>query len=87
MPTANISLTALRLPMIFIRGVFIPTEALAPGLHLIAYLTPLTYVVGALREAMVGPTLALVVNLTALAAWFVILETLAVVVLKKKTQL
>jgi len=87
MPTANISLTALRLPMIFIGGVFIPTEALAPGLRLIAYLTPLTYMVGALREAMAGPTVALVINLTALAAWFVILEALAVVVLNRKTQL
>jgi ABC-2 type transport system permease protein len=87
MPTANISLTALRLPMIFIGGVFVPVGALAPGLRLISYLTPLTYMVDALKEAVVGPTVALAIDLTALAAWFVILEALAVVVLNKKTQL
>ena len=76
-----------RLPMIFIGGVFIPTEASAPGLRLVSYLTPLTYMVDALREAMLGPTVMLVIDLTALAAWFVILEALAVVVLNKKTQL
>jgi ABC-2 type transport system permease protein len=87
MPTANISLTALRLPMIFIGGVFIPVGTLAPGLRLIAYLTPLTYMVDALREAMAGPSVALAVDLAVLAGWFVILEALAVVVLNRRTQL
>jgi ABC-2 type transport system permease protein len=87
MPTANISLTALRLPMIFIGGVFVPIRALPPWLSLISYLTPLTYVVDALREAMVGPTVSLVIDLIALAAWFAILQALAAIVLKRRTEL
>jgi len=87
MPTANISLTALRLPMIFIGGVFVPIHALPPGLSLICYLTPLTYVVDALREAMVGPTVNLVIDLIALATWFAILQALAAIVLKRRTEL
>jgi ABC-2 type transport system permease protein len=87
MPTANISLTALRLPMIFIGGVFVPIHALPPWLSLISYLTPLTYVVDALREAMVGPTVSLVIDLIALAAWFAILQVLAAIVLKRRTEL
>jgi ABC-2 type transport system permease protein len=87
MPTANISLTALRLPMIFIGGVFVPIHALPPWLSLISYLTPLTYVVNALREAMIGPTVSLVIDLIALAAWFAILQVLAAIVLKRRTEL
>jgi ABC-2 type transport system permease protein len=87
MPTANISLTAVRLPMIFIGGVFIPINALPLGLSLISYLTPLTYLVDALREAMVGPTLSLAIDLIALAAWFAILQALAAIALKRRTEL
>jgi ABC-2 type transport system permease protein len=86
MPTVNISLTALRLPMIFIGGVFVPIHTLPPGLSLISYLTPLTYVVDALNEAMVGPTVSLGIDLIALAAWFAILQALAVIVLKRRTE-
>jgi ABC-2 type transport system permease protein len=87
MPTANISLTALRLPMIFIGGVFVPIHALPPWLSLISYLTPLTYMVDALREAMMGLTVSLVIDLIALAAWFAILQALAAIVLKRRTEL
>jgi ABC-type multidrug transport system permease subunit len=73
--------------MIFIGGVFVPVGALAPGLRLISYLTPLTYMVDALKEAMIGSSVALVIDLAVLAAWFAILEALAVVVLNKRTQL
>jgi ABC-2 type transport system permease protein len=87
LPTANISLTALRLPMIFIGGVLIPIDALPVGLSFISYLTPLTYLVDALREAMVGPTGGLVIDLIALASWFAILQALAAVLLKRRTEL
>jgi len=87
MPTVTISLTALRLPMIFIGGVFVPIHALPPWLSLISYLTPLTYLVDALREAMVGPTMSLVIDLIALAVWFAILQALAAIVLKRRTEL
>ena len=73
--------------MIFIGGVFVPVGALTPGLRLISYLTPLTYMVDALREAMAGPSVALAVDLAVLAGWFVILEALAVVVLNRRTRL
>jgi len=48
MPTANMSLTALRLPMIFISGVFVPVHALPLPLRVVSFLTPLTYLVDAL---------------------------------------
>jgi hypothetical protein len=63
MPTANMVLTALRLPMIFISGVFVPTQSLPPQLRIVSYLTPLTYAVDALREATIGPTVMFAVDL------------------------
>ena len=86
MPTANMSLTALRLPMIFIGGVFIPIQALPLQLRVISYLTPLTYMIDALREAMTVPSIELTLDLGVLLAWVVILQALAVIVLNKKTQ-
>jgi ABC-2 type transport system permease protein len=86
MPTANMSLTALRLPMIFIGGVFIPIEALPLQLRMVSYLTPLTYVTDALRGAMIFPSIQFAVDLGVLLIWAVILQTVAVVVLNKKTQ-
>jgi len=86
MPTANMSLTALRLPMIFIGGVFIPIQALPLPLRIVSYLAPLTYVTDALREAMMVPTIQYAVDLVVLLIWAVILQTVAVLVLNKKTQ-
>jgi ABC-2 type transport system permease protein len=86
MPTANISLTALRLPMIFIAGVFVPIQALPLQLRVISYLTPLTYLVDALREAMTAPTILFAVDILSLLAWFAVLQTLATIVLNRKTQ-
>jgi ABC-2 type transport system permease protein len=86
MPTANMSLTALRLPMIFISGVFIPVQALPLQLRVISYLTPLTYVIDALREAMIIPSIQFAIDLGVLLAWIVVLQTLAVIVLSKKTR-
>jgi ABC-2 type transport system permease protein len=86
MPTANMSLTALRLPMIFIGGVFIPVQALPLQLRVISYLTPLTYLIDALREAMMVPSTQFAVDLGVLLAWVVVLQAVAVIVLNKKTQ-
>ena len=86
MPTANISLTALRLPMIFISGVFMPIQALPFPLRVISYLTPLTYMIGALRETLTAPTATFIVDFTILLAWFIVLQALAVVVLNRKSQ-
>ena len=86
MPTANMSLTALRLPMIFIGGVFIPIQALPFQLRVISYLTPLTYTINALREAMTAPGITFLLDLGALLVWTSILHALAVVVLNRKTR-
>ena len=85
MPTANMSLTALRLPMIFISGVFIPVQALPVQLRVISYLTPLTYVIDALREAIMVPSILFAIDLGVMCAWAIILQGLAVIVLNKKT--
>ena len=84
MPSANMLLTALRLPMMFISGVFIPVQSLPFGLRVVSYLTPLSYMVDALREAMVGPDGMFAVDLAALLVWFIVLQSLAVMVLNKK---
>lgn len=86
MPTANISLTALRLPMIFIGGVFMPIQALPLPLRFISYLTPLTYLVEALREAVTGPSIMFGVDIVVLLTWFIILQSFAVIVLNKRMQ-
>jgi ABC-2 type transport system permease protein len=86
MPTANMSLTALRLPMIFIGGVFIPIQALPLQLRIVSYLTPLTYVIDALREAMMVPDIRFAIDLGVLVVWVAVLQALAVIVLNKKTQ-
>jgi len=85
MPTANISLTALRLPMIFIGGVFMPIQALPLQLRVISYLTPLTYLVEALREAVAGPSIMFAIDAAVLLAWFIVLQSLAVLVLDKRS--
>jgi ABC-2 type transport system permease protein len=85
-PTANMSLTALRLPMIFISGVFVPVQALPLTLHVVSYLTPLTYLVDALTEAMMIPRIQFTIDLAVLLTWVVLLHALAVFMLNKKTQ-
>ena len=86
MPTANMSLTALRLQMIFFGGVFVPIQALPVQLRVVSYLTPLTYVIDALREAMTVRSTQFAIDLGVLLAWVVILQALAVIVLNKKMQ-
>lgn len=85
MPTANMILTALRLPMIFISGVFIPTTSLPPQLRIVSYLTPLTYAVDALREAVIGPSVMFAVDLVVMLIWFVAFQSIAAIMLKKTT--
>ena len=84
MPTANISLTAIRLPMIFIGGVFQPVQTAPLQLKIISYLTPLSYLVDALREAMVVTRIMFVVDLVAMLTWFIVLQMLAIMVLDKR---
>lgn len=46
---------ALRFPMMFLGGVFVPVDALSPVLMVVARLLPLTYSVEALTIALGGP--------------------------------
>jgi len=71
--------------MIFISGVFIPIQALPLQLRVVSYLTPLTYVVNGLREAMTVPSIMFTIDLGVLLAWTIVLHVLAVIVLNKKT--
>jgi ABC-2 type transport system permease protein len=83
MPTANMVLTALRLPMMFVGGALFPTGSLPPQLQIVSYLTPLTYLVDALREATVGPSAWFWVDLLVLSIWFLFFQSVAVIVRKK----
>jgi len=72
--------------MIFIAGVFVPIEALPLQVRVISYLTPLTYMIDALRDAMIAPSPMYAVDPAALLTWFVVLQALAIIVLNRKTQ-
>lgn len=85
MPTANMVLTALRLPMIFISGVFVPTQSLPSQFRIVSYLTPLTYAVDALREATLGPSVMFAVDLVVLLIWFIAFQSISAIVLGKTT--
>jgi hypothetical protein len=49
-------------------------------------LTPLTYLVDALGEAMMAPSVVFAVDIMALLTWIAVLQTLAIVVLKRTTR-
>jgi ABC-2 type transport system permease protein len=55
MPNAMMPMNLLRMPMLFISGVFVPLESMAGFLRPIAYLMPLTYAVDAMRQSVMGP--------------------------------
>jgi ABC-type multidrug transport system permease subunit len=52
----------------------------------VSYLTPLTYVIDALREAMMVPSTWFAIDLLVLLAWVIVLQAVAVIVLNKKMQ-
>jgi ABC-2 type transport system permease protein len=69
---------ALRFPMIFLGGVFVPLSALPGWLRVVARALPLTYAVEALRAALEGASFASAgLDLGALAAFSVVLFALA----------
>jgi ABC-2 type transport system permease protein len=55
MPNAMMPMNLLRMPMLFVSGVFVPLGAMAGFLRPIAYLMPLTYAVDAMRQTVLGP--------------------------------
>jgi ABC-2 type transport system permease protein len=76
---------AVRFPMIFLGGVFMPLASLPPLLVIVARLLPLTYSVEALRAALLGPvTIQSLIDLGALASFAGVLFALAVRVLGRQ---
>jgi len=76
---------AIRFPMIFLCGVFVPLEALPGVLPTVARLLPLTYAVGALDVALVqGSVAAMGLDLAALAIFTVALFAVATAILRQR---
>jgi ABC-2 type transport system permease protein len=81
-PSAMVPMNLIRLPMLFVSGVFVPLGAMAGFLRPIAYFMPLTYAVDAMRQSVLGPIdpVMLLVDLGALnlfLALFLVLATKA----------
>ena len=74
-----------RFPMIFLRGVFIPIEAMPAPLQFIAYFLPLTYSVHLLRSTTIGVLhlQGFTVTLTALSLFLVGFLIAAISLLKR----
>jgi ABC-2 type transport system permease protein len=69
---------AIRFPMMFLGGVFVPVASLPLGLRIIARALPLTYAVEALRAATAGGSLLTgALDLIALAAFSALFFSLA----------
>ena len=76
---------AIRFPMIFLCGVFVPLEALPGALPTVARLLPLTYAVKALDVALLdGPPSAMWLHVAVLAGFTVVLFTVAVAILRRR---
>jgi ABC-2 type transport system permease protein len=77
---------ALRFPMMFLGGVFVPVASLPAGLDLVARLLPLTYSVEALQIALSGGAVGrAVLDLAVLAAFTVVFFALAARVMHRWT--
>jgi ABC-2 type transport system permease protein len=75
----------IRFPMMFLGGVFVPVEALPPGLQIVARLLPLTYAVEGIRSALAGtPFRAGMADLAVLAGFTAVLFALAVRMLARQ---
>ncbi len=76
---------AIRFPMIFLCGVFVPLEELPDPLPVVARLLPLTYSVEALNLALLkGPVWALALDLAALAMFTGVLFVVAAAILRRR---
>ena len=76
---------AIRFPMIFLCGVFVPLEQLPDPLPVVARFLPLTYAVEALDVALLkGPVSAMGLDLAALLAFTGVLLVAATAILKRR---
>ena len=77
---------ALRFPMMFLGGVFVPLAELPLGLRAVARLLPLTYAVEALQAGLGGtPPSGALLDLAVLAAFVAVLFALAARTLARRT--
>ncbi len=85
LPETMMPLNVIRLPMIFVCGVFIPVETMPIPLQIVAYLLPLTYSVDALRQATTGSIIihTFLIDMVALILFFIALQMLSTRMLKK----
>lgn len=76
---------ALRFPMMFLSGVFVPLAELPRGLRVVARMLPLTYAVEALQAGLGhAPPSGALLDLAVLAAFVAVLFVLAVRVLARR---
>jgi ABC-2 type transport system permease protein len=85
MSSAMVPMNLIRLPMLFVSGIFLPLEAMPGLLRPIAYLMPLTYAVDAMRQTVLGPPapLTLLRDMIALSLFLVLFLGAATMALRK----
>jgi ABC-2 type transport system permease protein len=85
MPNAMVPMNLVRLPMLFVSGVFVPLEAMPGFLQPVAYLMPLTYAVDAMRQTVLGPLepLMLLGDMAALSLFLVLFLGAATMALRR----
>ena len=88
MSSAMVPMNLIRLPMLFISGVFVPLEAMPGVLRSVSYLMPLTYSVDAMRQTVLGPLepLTLLGDVVALSVFLVLFLGVATKALRRDTR-
>ena len=87
-PNAMMPMNLIRLPMLFVSGVFVPLASMPGFLQTIAYLMPLAYAVDAFRQTMLGPLepLTLLVDFSALSLFLALFLGAATRALRRDTR-
>jgi ABC-2 type transport system permease protein len=88
MSSAMVPMNLIRLPMLFVSGVFVPLEAMPGVLRSVSYLMPLTYSVDAMRQTVLGPLepLTLLRDVVALSVFLVLSLGVATKALQRYTR-
>jgi ABC-2 type transport system permease protein len=88
MSSAMVPMNLVRLPMLFVSGVFVPLEDMSSLLRPVAYLMPLTYSVDAMQQTVLGPIdlPLLLVDSAALGLFLALFLGVATMALRKDTR-
>jgi ABC-2 type transport system permease protein len=88
MSSAMVPMNLIRLPMLFVSGIFAPLEAMPGVLRSVSYLMPLTYSVDAVRQTILGPLepLTLLGDVVALSVFLVLFLGVATKALGRDTR-